>query len=91
MIKNFPGFRRDFRVKMWGTSSPEDKLADDLGNAIEGIRISGRQSDFFTIGKLAPINFGLLQQYRHIPAVIIPDVMSVVGESRLRNRHQSSA
>jgi hypothetical protein len=53
---------------MWGTSSPEDKLADDLGNAIEGIRISGRQSDFFTIGKLAPINFGLLQQYLPIAA-----------------------
>jgi hypothetical protein len=46
-IKNFPGFRRDFRVKMWGTSSPDDKLAGDLGNAIEGTRISGRRSDFF--------------------------------------------
>jgi len=53
VIKNSPGFRRDFRA----TSSPEDKLADDLGNAIEGIRISDRQSDFFTAGKLAPINF----------------------------------
>ena len=29
-IKNFPGCRRDFRVKMWGTSSPVEKLADDL-------------------------------------------------------------
>jgi hypothetical protein len=64
-IKNFPGFRRDFRVKMCGTSSPNDKLADDLGNAIEGTRISGRRSDFFTAGKLVPGNLGLLQQYRH--------------------------
>jgi hypothetical protein len=65
VIKNFPGFRRDFRVKMWGTSSPVDKLADDLGNAIEGTRISGRRSDFFRTEKLAPGNLGLLQQYRH--------------------------
>src|SRR5258707_1635797 len=35
VIKNSPGCRRDFRVKMWGTSSPEDKLKDDLGNMIE--------------------------------------------------------
>ena len=33
---------RDFRVKMWGTSSPEDKLAGDLGNVIEAI--SNRRS-----------------------------------------------
>ena len=64
-IKNFPGFRRDFRVKMWGTSSLDDKLAGDLGNAIEGTRISGRRLDFLTAGKLAPSNLGLLQQYRH--------------------------
>jgi hypothetical protein len=63
VIKNFPGFRRDFRVKMWGTSSLDDKLANDLGNAIEGTRIIGRRSDFLTAGKLAPGNLGLLQQY----------------------------
>src|SRR5262245_38244213 len=63
--QNFPGRRRDFRVKMWGTTSPVDKLADDLGTAIEGTRIIGRRSDFFTAGKLAPGDLGLLQQYRH--------------------------
>ena len=26
---------RDFRVKMWGTSSPDDKLTGDLRNVIE--------------------------------------------------------
>jgi hypothetical protein len=65
VIKKFSGFRRDFRVKMWGTSSPDDKLADDLGNAIEGTRISGRRWIFLTAEKLAPDNLGLLQQYRH--------------------------
>ena len=35
VIKNSPGCRRDFRVKMWGTSSPDDKLTDDLSSAIE--------------------------------------------------------
>jgi hypothetical protein len=63
MIKNFPGFRRDFRVKMWGTSAPDDKLADDLGNAIESTRIRGRRSDFFTARKSGLGNLGLLQQY----------------------------
>src|SRR5215831_18953759 len=31
VIKIFPGCRRDFRVKIWGTSSPDEKLTDDLG------------------------------------------------------------
>jgi hypothetical protein len=35
VIKNSPGCRRDFRVKIWGTSSPDDKLTGDLGNVIE--------------------------------------------------------
>src|SRR5262245_22208683 len=48
---------------MWGTSSSEEKLAGDPGNAIEATWIGGRRSDFFTAGKLAPGNFGLLQQY----------------------------
>jgi hypothetical protein len=58
-IKNSFGRRRDFRVKMWGTSSPEDKLTGDLGNVIEATSIGGRRSDFFTSGKLAPGNLGL--------------------------------
>jgi hypothetical protein len=35
VIKNSLGCGRDFRVKMWGTSSPDDKLTGDLGNVIE--------------------------------------------------------
>ena len=45
VIKNSPGRRRDFRVKMWGTSSPDDKLTGDLGNVIEAISIDGRELD----------------------------------------------
>jgi hypothetical protein len=45
VIKNSPGCRRDFRVKMWGTSSPDDKLRGDLGNVIEATQIGGRRSD----------------------------------------------
>jgi hypothetical protein len=61
VIKIFPGCRRDFRVKMWGTSSPDDKLTGDLGNVIESTKIGGRRSDRLTDGKSSPGNFGLLQ------------------------------
>jgi hypothetical protein len=61
VIKIFPGCRRDFRVKMWGTSSPDDKLTGDLGNVIESTKIGGRRSDRLVAVKLSPSNFGLLQ------------------------------
>src|SRR5262245_22409825 len=64
-IKISFGCTGDFHVNMWGTSSSEEKLAGDPGNGIEATPIGGRRSDFFTAGKLAPGNFGLLQQYRH--------------------------
>ena len=53
---------------MWGTSLSEEKLAGDPGNVIEATSIGSRRSDFSTAGKLAPGNFGLLQQYRPIEA-----------------------
>src|SRR5215813_12035579 len=68
-IKISFGCTDDFHVNMWGTSSSEEKLAGDPGNVIEATSIGGRRSDFFTAGKLAPGNFGLLQQYRHISEV----------------------
>jgi hypothetical protein len=43
----------------------EDKLAGDLGCVIEATSIGGGRFDFFTAGKLASGNLGLLQQYRH--------------------------
>src|SRR5262249_35749731 len=66
VVKIFPGCRRDFRVKMWGTSSPDDKLTGDLGNVIESTKIGGGRSDRLTDRKSSPSNFGLLQQYRHL-------------------------
>src|SRR5262249_62389581 len=65
VIKNSPGRRRDFHVKMWGTSSPDDKLTGDLGNVIEVTQIGGRRLDRLMARKLSSSNFGLLQQYRH--------------------------
>jgi len=56
--------RRDFRVKMWGTSSPDDKLTGDLGNVIEAAQIGVRRSDRLTTRKTSQANFGVLQQYR---------------------------
>jgi hypothetical protein len=68
-IKISFGCTGDFHVNMWGTSLSEEKLAGDPGNVIEATSIGGRRSDFFTAGKLAPGNFGLLQQY--LPAADI--------------------
>jgi hypothetical protein len=61
--QNSPGYGRDFYVKMWGTSSPDDKLTGDLGNVIEATQIGGRWSDCLMARKLSSSNFGLLQQY----------------------------
>jgi hypothetical protein len=66
---------------MWGTSSPDDKLTDDLGNAIEGKRISGRRWIFLTAEKLAPSDSGFLQQYRHRADEVGFGVMSAAGQS----------
>ena len=69
VIKNSPGCRRDFRVKMWGTSSRDDKFTGDLGSVIETTQIGGRRSDRLMAGKLSPGNFRLLQQYLPEPTV----------------------
>src|SRR5262245_38115288 len=52
---------------MWGTSSPDEKLTGDLGNAIEPTKIAGRRLDRLMAGKLSPLNCGLLQQYLPLP------------------------
>jgi hypothetical protein len=69
VIKISFGCTRDFRLKMWGTSSPEDKLAGVFGNVIEATSTGGRRSDFFTAEELALGNLGLLQQYRHLASI----------------------
>src|SRR5262249_33343789 len=65
LIKNFPGCRGDFRIKMWGTSSLDDILVSDLAKAARTTKMAARRSDHRMAGKLSPLNFGLLQQYRH--------------------------
>ena len=65
VIKNSADYRRGFRVKMWGTSSPHVKLTGDFGNAVEVIRIG----DCFTFRVFAKnsqtCNIRLLQHNRH--------------------------
>ena len=65
LIKNSKGYRRDVRVNMWGTSSPDDKLVTDLAKATETTKIATRRLDPLVAGNLSPRKFGLLQQYRH--------------------------
>src|SRR6516225_10340472 len=87
-IKNSPGCRRDFHVKMWGTSSPDDKLTGDLGNAFEAAEIGGRWSDRLLAGKLSSGDFGLLQQYLPL-ADIAPHFGRLNGTPRpIRHRPQ---
>jgi hypothetical protein len=57
LIKNSPGCRRDFRVKMWGTSSPDDKLTGDLGSVIETAQSGGRRLVRVMAGKSSPGKF----------------------------------
>src|SRR5262245_23492529 len=77
-----PGCRRDFRVKMWGTSSPDDKLTGDLGNVIETTQIGGRRSDRLTAGNLSPGNFGLLQHNRPIADIEATEIPQCSGGKR---------
>jgi len=61
VTKNSPGCRRDFRVQMWVTSSPDYELTGDFGNVIETTQIGGRRLVRLMPGNLSPGNFGLLQ------------------------------
>ncbi|MFY9952371.1 hypothetical protein, partial [Bradyrhizobium sp.] len=58
VIKISFGCTRDFRVNVWATSLPYDKLAGDLGNVIEATSIRGRRSDFFYSRKISAGPFG---------------------------------
>src|SRR5712671_3845918 len=42
LIANFLSCRRGFRVNMWGTSSPGDKLTGDFGDEPDATSISDR-------------------------------------------------
>src|SRR5262245_26386158 len=56
-FKNSSGCRRDVRVKMWGASSPDDKLIGDLAKATEATKIAGRRSDPSYGGKIITTQF----------------------------------
>src|SRR6185436_7811763 len=61
--------RRGFRVNMWGTSSPGDKLTGDFGNEPDATSISDRDLFRLLAGNLSPGVFRLLQHNRHFSAV----------------------
>jgi hypothetical protein len=63
LIKNSPGYRRDFRVKMWGASSPDNKLTGDFGSVIEATQSGDCRLVRIIAKKISPGNFRLLQQY----------------------------
>ena len=63
LVKNPPGCRRDFRAKMWGTSSLDGKLTGNPGSVIAATQLDGRRSDRLLAGKLSPGSFRLLQHY----------------------------
>jgi hypothetical protein len=73
VVGNSAGHRCDFRVKMWGASSPHVKLTGDLANVSDAIRIG----DCFPFRNFAknqsPCNFRLLQQYRPLAAARVGD------------------
>ena len=69
LIANFSSCRRGFRVNMWGTSSPGDKLTGDFGNEPDATSISDRGLFRLLAENLSPGVFRLLQHNRHFSAV----------------------
>jgi hypothetical protein len=65
--RNFPGRRSGFRVEMWGTSLPGDKLTSDFGNEPEATSAGDRDLFRLLAGNLSPGVLGLLQQNLPIP------------------------
>jgi hypothetical protein len=61
LIADFSSCRRDFRVNMWGTSSPGDKLTGDFRNEPDATSISDRGLFRLLVGNLSPGVFRLLQ------------------------------
>jgi hypothetical protein len=58
VIKISFGCTRDFRVKIWGTSLPEEKLAGDLGNVIEATPNHQSSVRFFYSRQIGSEQFG---------------------------------
>jgi hypothetical protein len=87
-IKNSFGRRRDFHVKMWGTSSPEDKLAGDLGNVSH---IDRRSSvGFFYSRKIGAGQFGTFATISALKRPSVPPPKGPLTEA-LQTRNAISA
>src|SRR6266404_1673053 len=54
LIANFSSYRRGFRVNMWETSSPGDKLTGDFGNRSDATSINDRGLFRLLAGNLSP-------------------------------------
>src|ERR1700730_15098081 len=89
--ENSPDRGREFRVRMWGTSSPDDKLTCDLANVIEAISIDDRGSNCLAAEKLAPGNLGLFQQHRSKPEWPLTALMSAFASCGQTARKLCSA
>src|SRR3954468_22972983 len=81
LIANFSSCRRGFRVNMWGTSSPGDKLTGDFGNEPDATSISDRGLFRLLAGNLSPGVFRLLQHNLHIGAQSQCGGMSAAGRT----------
>src|SRR6266850_5121121 len=83
LIANFSSCRRGFRVNMWGTSSPGDKLTGDFGNEPDATSISDRGLFRLLAGNLSPGVFRLLQHNlaRRSMKALLPYCLSPTSEN----------
>src|ERR1035437_10282012 len=65
LVTKFPSCRRDFRINIWGITSPGDELTGDFGNELEAISI-GDCGLFRLMARILSHGIlGLLQHNRH--------------------------
>jgi hypothetical protein len=77
LIANFSGCRRGFRVNMWGTSPPGDKLTGDFDDEPDATLMRSWLGSSFD-GKFVTRRFQTLQQ--NLPGAVIP-ANSIADES----------
>src|SRR6516164_4090653 len=77
VIKIYFGCTRDFRVKMWGTSSPDDKLTDTSVTRLRA-RESAVVGGFFNSRKISSWRFGTFATIsaHSCPRMALPHVRS---------------
>src|SRR4249920_1243588 len=85
-IANISSRRRGFRVNMWGTSSPGDKLTGDFGNEPDATSISDRGLFRLLAGNLSPGVFRLLQH--NLPGGDIDSVRVITSQFGMTHEEQ---